>query len=418
MTQQAEKLPKQLLAIGYVWPEPNSSAAGKHMLSLLKSFIAAGYQVCFASPAIQTEHKIDLTELGIEEASIELNHSSFDQFVANLNPQIVLFDRFMMEEQFSWRVAQNCPNALRILDTEDLHFLRDARHKAHKQSRQVSESDLKSDMAMREIAAIYRCDLSLIISEYEMNVLQQQFSVPSALLHYCPFMLDIKQLKRSPVEFSQRQHFVSIGNFRHAPNWDAVLYLKQTIWPLIRKQIPSAQLHVYGAYPPPKATDLHNPKSGFYVDGWAEDAFSVLQQSRVCIAPLRFGAGLKGKLADAMWTGTPSVTTSIGSQGMNDSSMWPGAIADDPQEIADQAVALYQDAKQWQLASDYGYQLLAQRFNLLVIQQQLLERVDYCLTHLAQLRLDNFTGMMLQHHSHKSTQYMSQWIEAKNANPK
>ncbi|GAB2683452.1 glycosyltransferase [Aliiglaciecola aliphaticivorans] len=418
MSQPVTNKPKQLLAIGYVWPEPNSSAAGKHMLSLLETFKTAGYQICFASPAAQGEHKIDLAKLGIEEVSIALNHSSFDEFIRQLNPQVVLFDRFMMEEQFSWRVAKNCPDALRILDTEDLHFLRDARHKAHKQSRQVTELDLKSDMAMREIAAIYRCDLTLIISDYEMAMLQEQFKVPAELLHYCPFMLNLSQLKPSSISFSQRQHFISIGNFRHAPNWDAVLYLKQSIWPLIRKQIPAAELHIYGAYPPPKATDLHSPKTGFYVDGWAEDAFTVLQQSKVCIAPLRFGAGLKGKLADAMWTGTPSVTTSVGSQGMNDGSKWPGAIADDPQEIAAHAVRLYQDAEQWQLASEYGYQVLSERFDSDVIQGQLLAKVANCIETLAQRRLNNFTGMMLQHHFHKSTQYMSQWIEAKNAHPK
>ncbi|MEP4891838.1 MAG: glycosyltransferase family 4 protein [Aliiglaciecola sp.] len=418
MTQPLNSKPKQLLAIGYVWPEPNSSAAGKHMLSLLKLFKTAGYQICFASPAMQTEHKIDLTQLGMDEVSIELNNSSFDEFIRALNPQVVLFDRFMMEEQFSWRVAKNCPNALRILDTEDLHCLRDARHKAHKQSRELTEQDLKSDMAMREIAAIYRCDLTLVISEYEMSILQEQFKVPSEILHYCPFILDIKKLTPSAKSFNQRQHFVSIGNFRHAPNWDAVLYLKQSIWPLIRKQIPSAELHIYGAYPPPKATDLHNPKTGFYVDGWAEDAFTVLEQSKVCIAPLRFGAGLKGKLADAMWTGTPSVTTSVGSQGMNDSGKWPGAIADTPQQIADNAVALYQDAELWQSASEYGYEVLAARFDANIIEPQLLARVEDCLAHLSQHRLMNFTGMMLQHHSHKSTQYMSQWIEAKNAHPK
>ncbi|GAC14192.1 glycosyltransferase [Aliiglaciecola lipolytica] len=409
---------KRLLVIGYVWPEPNSSAAGKHMLSLLKSFQAFGYQIWFASPAMKTEHKIDLSTMGIEEVSIALNHSSFDQFVSQLAPDAVLFDRFMMEEQFSWRVAQQCPNAIRILDTEDLHFLRDARHKAFKKSVAVTEADLKSDMAMREIASIYRCDLTLIISDYEMKLLTEQFQIPPALLHYCPFMLDIEKLTPSSYGFSQRQHFVSIGNFRHAPNWDAVLYLKQTIWPIIRKKIPTAELHIYGAYPPPKATALHNPKTGFYVDGWADDALHVLEQSRVCLAPLRFGAGLKGKLADAMWTGTPSVTTNIGSQGMHDSVTWPGGIEDDPQVFAELAIQLYTDAEKWSEASTYGYQLLTERFNSVEIRKRLSERIVHCQNNLSQLRLNNFTGMMLQHHSHKSTQYMSQWIEAKNAHPK
>ena len=110
---------KKLLIIGYVWPEPNSSAAGSHMLQLIAFFQAQGYVVTFTSPAQQTEHMVDLTDIGVFVEPITLNCDSFDTFIAQLQPDIVLFDRFMMEEQFGWRVAEHCPNALRILDTED-----------------------------------------------------------------------------------------------------------------------------------------------------------------------------------------------------------------------------------------------------------------------------------------------------------
>ena len=297
----ATMMAKKLLVLGYVWPEPNSSAAGSHMLSLLTLFVQQGWQVTFASPALQGEHKVDLTQLGIDEQAVALNCSSFDHFISQLNPNIVLFDRFMLEEQFGWRVAKHCPEALRILDTEDLHCLRHARHQALKQNRQVIKADLNSDIAKREIAAIFRCDLSLIISDYEFELLTNHYSVPKHILVHCPFMLDIQSLSASVNSYSQRQHFISIGNFRHGPNWDAVLFLKQSIWPLIRKLLPQAELHIYGAYPPPKATQLHNPKQGFLVKGWTEDAKQVMQQARVCLAPLRFGAGIKGKLAEAMF---------------------------------------------------------------------------------------------------------------------
>src|SRR5690606_14722049 len=102
-----------LLVIGYVWPEPRSSAAGGHMMQLLECFLADGWRITFASPARSGEHRADLSGLGIEEVEIELNSSSFDDFALALQPDVVLFDRFMMEEQFGWRVAQACPDALR-----------------------------------------------------------------------------------------------------------------------------------------------------------------------------------------------------------------------------------------------------------------------------------------------------------------
>ncbi|MCG8753208.1 glycosyltransferase, partial [Tenacibaculum finnmarkense] len=160
---------KQLLIIGYVWVEPNSSAAGSRMLQLIELFKKNNYKITFASPAQKGEKAFNLSEIGVNEASIALNSASFDGFIEELNPEIVLFDRFMMEEQFGWRVAENCPDAIRILDTEDLHFLRKTRHQQLKKGQNFStDALLKSVDAKREIASILRCDLSLIISTYEM----------------------------------------------------------------------------------------------------------------------------------------------------------------------------------------------------------------------------------------------------------
>ncbi|MFD1008706.1 glycosyltransferase [Oceanisphaera ostreae] len=405
---------KKVLVIGYVWPEPNSSAAGSHMLSILRLYKQQGWQVEFATPAQPTDHMTDLSAEGITSQSIVLNCDSFDSYVANYAPDVVMFDRFMMEEQFGWRVEKHCPNALRVLDTEDLQCLRQARYQAHKANREMTTADLFSDIAKREIAAILRCDLALIISDYEMQLLQGTFKVDARLLHHLPFMVDLSTLPASTRDFDQRQHFMTIGNFRHAPNWDAVLYLQQ-IWPLIRKQLPQAELHIYGSYPPPKATALHNPKAGFLIKGWADDAFEVMERARVCLAPLRFGAGIKGKLLDAMVMQTPSVTTDIGSEGMHGELPWPGMIAQDAQQFADAAVALYQDEVRWQQAQLQGTALLKQRYDGEQLGEQLISHIEEIASQLDEHRLANFTGSMLRHHSMMSTKYMSQWIAAKNA---
>lgn len=405
---------KKVLVIGYVWPEPNSSAAGSHMLSILRLYKRQGWQVEFATPAQRTEHMVDLAAEGISSQSIVLNCDSFDAYIAEYQPDIVMFDRFMMEEQFGWRVEKNCPQALRILDTEDLQCLRQARHQAHKAERTMTTADLFNDIARREIAAILRSDLSLIISDFEMALLQDTFKVDSRLLHHLPFMVDLERLPAQTAAYGNRHHFMTIGNFRHAPNWDAVLYLQQ-IWPLIRKQVPDAELHIYGSYPPPKATALHNPKTGFLIKGWADDAFVVMEQARVCLAPLRFGAGIKGKLLDAMMMQTPSITTPIGSEGMHGTVPWPGLIAEDADAFAAAAVALYNDETAWQQAQRQGTELLHQRYDGKILGERLIERIQATQADLDEHRLHNFTGSMLRHHSMMSTKYMSQWIAAKNA---
>lgn len=400
---------KTLLVIGYVWPEPNSSAAGSRMLQLLAAFQQGGYRVVFGSPAEQSSHAVNLASYAIEAVSLPLNDSAFDQYIEQLQPDAVLFDRFMMEEQFGWRVEKQCPQALRLLDTEDLHCLRHARHQAFKEQQPLSERHYFSDLAKREIAAILRCDLSLMISEFEMEWLQRIYQVPAALLHYSPFM--VTPTPADIPAMQEREHFIAIGNFRHEPNWDAVLYLQQ-LWPSIRRQLPRAQLLIYGAYPPPKATQLHNPKQGFLVCGWAEDALTVVRQARVMLAPLRFGAGLKGKLLDAAQCGTPAVTTSLGAEGMYGAA--PAAtVADGDEAFIAAAVAVYQSPPLWQQLSDRAVALIPERFSAAHHQPLLMARVEACHNELAAHRLRNFYGAMLRHHHLKSTQYMAQWIEVK-----
>ncbi|PTO95178.1 glycosyltransferase [Vibrio sp. 10N.286.48.B8] len=406
---------KKVLAIGYVWPEPNSSAAGSHMMSLLRLFKRQGWSVEFATPAQETEHMIDLSEEGITSQSIQLNCDSFDQYIEELQPDVVMFDRFMMEEQFGWRVEKVCPNAFKLLDTEDLQFLRNARHEAVKKETELTKEYLYSDLAKREIAAILRCDLSLIISSYEMELLQSEFNIDPKLLHHLPFMVDLNTLPESTKSFEERKHFMTIGNFRHAPNWDAVLQL-QKIWPKIRKQLPDTELHIYGSYPPPKATALHNPKTGFHIKGWAKDAQEVMEQARVCVAPLRFGAGIKGKLLDAMKLQTPNVTSEIGSEGMlpQGKLQWPGAVADDIDEFVEQAVALYKDEDKWLQAQSQCNSILEAYYEQNQLGDKLIERLIALDSELDSHRLDNFFGSMLKHHSMASTKYMSQWIAEKN----
>src|SRR5690606_13486178 len=120
--------PKSVLIIGAQWPEPQASAAGQRMLQLVRAFTQASYPITFACVADLPEN--NTLPAHVSKYQIELNNPSFDLFLKKLNPGMVLFDRFFMEEQFGWRVAEACPKALRILDTEDLHFLRNAREKA------------------------------------------------------------------------------------------------------------------------------------------------------------------------------------------------------------------------------------------------------------------------------------------------
>jgi len=407
---------KKLLVVGFVWPEPKSSAAGSRMLQLVEQFQNQGYEIIFSSAAKTSNNTYDLSSINVETKAILLNDSSFDVFIKEFNPDVVLFDRFMSEEQYGWRVAEQCPNALRILDTEDFHGLRKAREEALKQNEAVSLEHIQNDVTKREIASIYRCDLSLIISEAEIKILTNQFKVDNSLLYYLPFLLEpiLKDKIKQLPTFEAREHFITIGNFLHAPNYDAVLYLKQTIWPLIRKQLPKAELHIYGAYEPQRVTQLSNVKEGFLIKGYAEDVNKVMQNVKVCLTSLRFGAGLKGKLIDAMQNGTPTVMTEIAAEGVFDNLGINGFVEDNPEAFAKKAVELYTNSELWEAKQQNGFYVLNKRFNKVDFESEFSSHIDSLLKNLKTHRQQNFMGQLFMHQTLQSTKYMSKWIEVKN----
>ena len=408
---------KSLLIIGAVWVEPNSSAAGKRMLQLIAQFLERDYKITFASPAQKNEKAIDLISLGINEVVIALNNVSFDKFIKELNPTIVLFDRFMMEEQFGWRVAENCPQAIRILDTEDLHCLRKTRELCLKQQVHFSvDKLLKQDITKREIAAILRCDLSLIISTFEMELLKNRFQIAENILMYLPFLFDeiTASQQKKWQSFEEREHFIFIGNFFHKPNVDAVLTLKNKVWTAIRKQLPKAEIHIYGAYVNQQIQELHNKKEGFIVKGFAEDANEVIENAKVVLAPLNYGAGIKGKLTEAMLCGTPSVTTTIGVEGMAGDFPWNGFVADDFSNFALKSAELYTNKPVWEQAQLNGIDIINSIYSKEKNGYLFFSKIEDIQTNLEKHRVSNFLGSLLQHQTLQATRYMSKWIEEKN----
>ena len=390
------------------------------MLQLIHFFLEQDYRITFASTAAESEFSFDLDSLGVRIKTILLNHSSFDTFLRDLNPDIVLFDRFMTEEQFGWRVVENTPNALRILDTEDLHSLRIARQLAYKKSIPCTEQFwLDQDQTKREMASIYRCDLSLIISLYEMELLTKTVKMDPKLLLHLPMMYDaIDEEKQNDwLRFNQKKDFICIGNGRHAPNIDAVQTLKKDMWPLIRRKLPLANLFIYGAYLPESIKQLNSPKQGFHIKGHANDANKVISQARLNLAPLNFGAGIKGKLLSGMLNGTPSITTDIGAEGICENLSWNGIIANDVETFAKAAVLLYQNEDNWCIARQHGTDIINSFYNKAVLQIKLKDKIELLTKNLEEHRASNFIGTMLLHHSLASTKFMSKWISEKNSKP-
>ncbi len=416
-----------LLYLGHVWPEPRSSAAGRRTLSVLGAFHEAGWEVSFASAAEAGERAEGLDNVTHRRQPVLLNDERFDRFLADISPDVVVFDRFMTEEQFGWRVERTLPSALRVLDSIDLHCLRRVRQSmagspadrdAYRLSPEADDEELAqrllaSDDAKREVASILRSDLTLVVSPFEIDLLRRIFAVDDELLHLLPLMAETG--RRTDAAFDVREGFATIGNFMHAPNHDAVAWLHAELWPRLRERLPDAELNVYGSYTPEAVKRLDDPTRGFRVRGWAEDAVASLARARVCLAPLRFGAGQKGKILDALAAGTPVVATPIAAEGMQrPGSQWCGAVAADVESFVDAAVRLYEEPEAWRRAQTAGREMLAKDHDARVLAPALLDRIVSSMERREERRTKNFVGAMLRHHHHRSTEFMARWIEAKN----
>jgi hypothetical protein len=382
------------------------------MLWLLKGFLNKGFKIAFASASASGIYDIDLETMGIKRVPVKLNDSSFDRFLEDSDFSHVMFDRFLTEEQFSWRVRDSLPGALLLLDTEDLHSLRHSREEAvRKQCSWYVEDWIKTPLFFRELASMFRSDLNLIISNREMAFLIAQVPFLKDKLVYLPFGMEPLSETVSG-SFEQRSNFVFIGNGKHKPNLDAITYLKTEIWPLIRKSMPEANLMVYGAYLPNRILGMHAPSEGFVIKGWASDLRPLLGKARLLLAPLRFGAGIKGKILKAAQFGLPTMGTSYAFEGITEGFDNTSFVADDSERFAEMAVRLYTERGNWdgtlKLQKQASQTHVHTSFDTLAIAlDSYKERLD------ALPQETRMIQTLLQNQAFDRVRYLSRWIEAK-----
>lgn len=391
---------KKILVIGNVFPEPDSSAAGTKMMQWLALFKENNFDVIYASTAPKSEFSADISLFVKDSWKIKMNDISFDEQVKTFQPDIVLYDRFMTEEQFSWRIRENHPSAIHLLETQDLHFLREAREK---------NQDFHNVTCKREIASILRCDLTFIISMAEYNFLRQHFPFVTDKISYFPLCYNIDE---AAFANKDRENFFFIGNFLHAPNRQAVLFLKK-IWHNIRQNIPTAKVYIYGAYPNQQILQLHNENEGFIVKGRVKNIQPIFTQHAILLAPLQFGAGLKGKLLEAMQFGALSITTPIGAEGIASDGEWNGRVVELDDFVA-ATVAIYQEHEKWAILAKKGRIILESKFTLEAHKTRVLEEINTLSKDINKWRNDHFLSEVMHFHRQQSVKYLSKWIMEKN----
>lgn len=400
---------KRVLLISTVWPEPVSSAAGVRTLQILEFCKKAGYLVQVSSPSASNDFEKALQNSGFITHALPANDSRFDELVKSFNPEVVIFDRFLMEEQFASRVVEHAPNAIRIIDSQDLHFLR--------KSRGATPGQWLHDEVERELASILRSDHTWLLSDFEHELLQTEFQIDPSYISTMGF--SYPEEYRPFVE--GRDHFVWIGNFRHAPNMDSFDWLVKEIWPQVQAQLPLTELHIYGAYPSESVMKMDRAVPGFRVMGPAKDVSETLSHYRVLMAPLRFGAGIKGKIVESWRVGLPVLTTSIGAEGMRlESGEFGGAVSDytsagrETAEFVKATVSFYHDVEAQKKSVELGQQTMREKFSFETNFLNFYQTIEGIFKIKRRLRNQRWIQKILWREQFRSTQYFSKWIEAKN----
>ena len=356
---------------------------------------------------------------------LPLNQSSVKEVLKEINPDLVMFDRFILEEQFGHFVYECCPQALVVMETQDLHFIRRARDGVKEKfltTENLPQYFYRTDTALRETSAIMRCDFSFVVSSFEEKLLGEEFQIGLDRVKWVPFFYDEPIVQKShEITFSERSDFVWIGNFRHAPNLDGLRWFRNEIWPTIHQAIPEAELKIFGAYPTDEVSSWNRVKNGVQVLGSAKGLDEVYSNARVNLAPLRFGAGVKGKILEGFRYGVPCVTTRVGEEGICplDSKSFGseydfgGTVLNDQASFAKACVELYQNERLWLHYRKQAASLMAEVYDVRRWDPVLISIFEKAMEEKKSGQLPNWTARVLRHELFNSHKYFSKWIEVK-----
>jgi hypothetical protein len=352
---------RRALVIDACTPMPDQDSGSVTALGLMHGLQALGFKVCFA-PQSNMAFIPGYTE-ALQRDGIEAIYNCDGHAYPYLNDYIhSVGDIFHLVVIFRVGVASACldqvrrfmPSAKVLFFTSDLHFLREAR-KAELSGRKADT--IKAEITRRdELLVAVKSDCCIVHSAVEQALLARE--LPSTPVELYGWSIDVVG-RGEP--FNRRRDFVFLGGYQHPPNVDAVLHFVEDIFPLIKTRIPDAKFYVLGSHPPPELQRLAS--DDIIITGFVPDLGPCLGKCRVGVAPLRYGAGIKGKIAMMMSHGLPVVTTTMGAEGMNLAHEQEVLIQDDPRAFADEAVRLHGDAALWERLSAAGLEVVDRQYS-------------------------------------------------------
>jgi GT2 family glycosyltransferase len=349
----------QILIIDSLTPKPDRDSASLRLVNLIRLLQEEGAHVCFiaADAAFVADYTSALQGMGVE-----VWHAPFvkglPHFLREHGPRFarVLVCRHYVADALVPLLRTHAPQARVIFDTVDLHYLRERRG-AQTAGDAVMLKQSQATQSL-ELAVMRAADTTLVVSPVEREELARQ--APQV---HVEILSNLHQLGGAGANFQARSDLLFVGGFHHPPNVDAVLWFAEQVFARVRAQLPDVLFHIVGVEPPPQIQRLA-AQPGIVLHGHVPDLLPLLEGSRIALAPLRYGAGVKGKINQAMAHGLPVVATTMAVEGMHLRDGQDVLVGDTPEAFADAVVHLYRDGVLWQVLATNGLANVHRHFSL------------------------------------------------------
>jgi GT2 family glycosyltransferase/SAM-dependent methyltransferase/glycosyltransferase involved in cell wall biosynthesis len=354
-----------VLVIDHRIPMWDRDAGSLRILKIMEALIGLGARVTFMP---ENFARLEPYTRGLQQMGIEVLYGHVDPRteLAAIGPTLstAILCRPHPASQWLDTVREFAPRAMVAYDTVDLHWLREARRSAVAGSplNEFTSNNGNMDLASLpskanalrelELAMMRATDTTIVVSDHERK--QVERDVPGASVLIVPTVHDVEAHVPPP---EGRSGILFVGGFEHIPNVDAAMRLVREVMPAVWRDIPDARVTIVGASAPPEVLELASPLVD--VAGWVEDLGPLLEQSRLMVAPLRFGAGMKGKVTQCLAAGLPVITTTVGAEGLEVTDDENILIADDVLEIAERITRVFKDDELWSRISNAGQSVVA-----------------------------------------------------------
>jgi len=353
----------RVVVVDHQIPMPDHDSGSRRMSELLTVLTELGFGVTFVPQNGITiaEYRDRLQERGIEVLG---GPGDLDRYLQDLGHHVRL--GILSRPTVAWEILPMfrslTPSARLVYDTVDLHYIRESRRAGVEDDPDANRSaQFHHDM---ELALTRLCDETWVVTEKERAILLEED--PHLRVSVVP---NIHQEEPSGPSFEHREGLLFVGSYPHTPNRDAATWLATEILPMVHEKIPEVPLYLAGSHPDDEIRNLESEH--VRVLGWVPDLEDLYHHSRVFVAPLRFGAGMKGKVGESLSYGLPVVTTSLGAEGMSLAEGREVLLGDDAQSLVDAIVQAYTDRDLWESLAANGQQAIDRQFSPLMVRARL-----------------------------------------------